>query len=78
MFDVYPCSICGEAGHKVGRCNELWQNKTPPPERGQGGDEEEDDSLNSFHYYLISITDGQYIRRISRETIYSRRQLHLI
>lgn len=42
MFDVYPCSICGEAGHKVGRCNELWQNKVPPPERGQGGDDEED------------------------------------
>lgn len=45
MFDVYPCSICGEAGHTVGRCNELWQNRVPPPERGQGGDDDEDDSL---------------------------------
>lgn len=44
MFDVYPCTICGEAGHKVGRCNELWQNKVPPPERGQGGDDE--DAIN--------------------------------
>ena len=42
MFDVCPCTICGEAGHTVGRCNELWQNKVPPPERGQGGDDEED------------------------------------
>jgi hypothetical protein len=45
MFDVYPCSICGETGHRVGKCNELWQNKVPPPERGQGGDDDEDDSL---------------------------------
>jgi hypothetical protein len=45
MFDVYPCSICGEAGHTVGRCNELWQNRVPPPERGSGDDDEEDDSL---------------------------------
>jgi len=78
MFDVYPCTICGEVGHKVGRCNELWQNRVPPPERGQGGDDEEDDRLNCHYYYLISATDGTVIRRISRETIYSRRQLHLV
>lgn len=54
MFDVYPCSICGEAGHKVGRCNELWQNKTPPPERGQGGDDEED-AINSLTQVRIKI-----------------------
>jgi len=68
MFDVYPCTICGEAGHTVGRCNELWQNKTPPPERGHG--DEEDDSLNFIHYYLISAGDGKFIRRISKDTIY--------
>ena len=45
MFDVYPCTICGETGHRVGKCNELWQNKVPPPERGQGGDDEDDSLL---------------------------------
>lgn len=44
MFDVCPCTICGETGHRVGKCNELWQNKVPPPERGDHGDDE-DDSL---------------------------------
>jgi hypothetical protein len=44
MFDVCPCTICGETGHRVGKCNELWQNKVPPPERSSG-DDEEDDSL---------------------------------
>lgn len=44
MVYEYTCTICGEAGHTVGRCNELWQNKVPPPERGQGGDEE--DAIN--------------------------------
>ena len=52
MFDVYPCTICGETGHKVGRCNELWQNKTPPPERGQGGDDEDD----SLRIVIIKVT----------------------
>ena len=41
-MEAIPCCICGEAGHRVGRCNELWQNKAPPPERGQHGDDEED------------------------------------
>jgi len=41
-MEVIPCSICSESGHKVGRCPELWQNKTPPPEKG--GDHD-DDSL---------------------------------
>jgi hypothetical protein len=41
-MEAIPCCICGEAGHRVGRCNELWQNKVPPPERGQHGDDEED------------------------------------
>jgi hypothetical protein len=41
-MEAIPCYICGEAGHRVGRCNELWQNKVPPPERGQQDDDEED------------------------------------
>ena len=79
MFDVYPCSICGEAGHKLGRCNELWQNRVPPPERGQGGDdEEEDDSLNCYYYYLITASNGQLIRRKFKDTIYLGRQLYFV
>lgn len=39
-MESIPCSNCGEGGHKVGRCPELWQNKTPPAERG--GDHDED------------------------------------
>ena len=39
-MEVIPCSICGDGGHRVGRCVELWQNKTPPPEKG--GDHDED------------------------------------
>ena len=45
MFDVYPSTICGETGHRVGKCNELWQNKVPPPERGAHGDDEDDSLL---------------------------------
>ena len=41
-MEAFPCCICGEAGHRVGKCNELWQNKTPPPQRGEHGDEEDD------------------------------------
>ena len=41
-MEQIPCSICSEAGHRVGRCNELWQNKTPPAQRGEHGDDEED------------------------------------
>jgi hypothetical protein len=54
MFDVYPCTICGETGHRVGKCNELWQNKVPPPERGQGGDDE-DDSLRMMIIMLKKV-----------------------
>jgi hypothetical protein len=39
-MEAIPCSICSESDHKVGRCPELWQNKTPPPEKG--GDHDED------------------------------------
>jgi hypothetical protein len=39
-MEVIPCSICSEGHHRVGRCPELWQNKTPPPEKG--GDHDED------------------------------------
>ncbi len=39
-MEAIPCSICGEGNHRVGRCPELWQNKTPPPEKG--GDHDED------------------------------------
>ena len=65
MFDVYPCSICGEAGHKVGRCNELWQNKTPPPERGQGGDDEEDDAIISLTQVRIRILPCHLIQQLN-------------
>lgn len=41
-MEQIPCSICSEAGHRVGRCTELWQNKTPPAQRGEHGDDEED------------------------------------
>jgi len=41
-MEAFPCRICGEGGHKVGTCPELWQNKVPPPERGQHGDDEDD------------------------------------
>ena len=64
MFDVYPCTICGEAGHKVGRCNELWQNRTPPPERGQGGDDDEEDAINSLSKVRIQILPCYLIQQI--------------
>lgn len=41
-MEAFPCCICGEGGHRVGRCNELWQNKTPPPQKGEHGDDEDD------------------------------------
>lgn len=64
MFDVYPCSICGETGHKVGRCNELWQNRVPPPERGQGGDDDEEDTINSLAQVRIQILQCYLIQPI--------------
>ena len=43
MFPMASCSICTEAGHHTSACPELWENKTPPPQKG---DHDEDDSLN--------------------------------
>jgi len=51
MVYEYTCTICGEAGHTVGRCDELWQNKVPPPERDRGGDEE--DAINLLVSWIL-------------------------
>ena len=43
MFPCAPCKICDETGHTVMKCPELWENKTPPPQKG--GHDDEEDSL---------------------------------
>ena len=59
-MEAIPCCICGEAGHRVGRCNELWQNKVPPPERGQHGDDEED--------HLNTTISGNVVAQVFSQT----------
>ena len=59
-MEAIPCCICGEADHRVGRCNELWQNKVPPPQRGQQGDGDED--------HLKTIISGNVIAQVFNQT----------
>lgn len=57
-MEAIPCCICGEAGHRVGRCNELWQNKVPPPQRGEHGDED----------HLKTIISGNVMAQVFNQT----------
>jgi len=77
MFDIYPCSICGETGHKIGRCSELSSNKVPPAERGEHGDDE-DDSLRCM-IQLFPLKEKARINYpvINRQWTFTYEQKHI-
>lgn len=60
MFPSTPCRICSETDHTVGKCPELWENKTPPPQKGQHGDDD--------HLYFTETKSGNFTEQDVNQT----------
>lgn len=57
MFASRICMICNETGHRVGKCPDLWANKTPEPQKGGDDHDEEKFTIsgNTFAHVFNQI-----------------------